>query len=249
MAKTTLTYLLSIMEAQPEMIHFRITDGSDNVVYDQQNCEFDSEKAINEIKRFFDHNEGVYTIFLRNKRTKIGNGYREMGGYTVVNTRELPATPKQQVMMNGPGQIDQGFNAFGGSSDIQSLINQMQRKDERIQELIQNNFLALMEEKNKQFDLKLEMLKSQTANPNSAFDQAALTALTGLFGGGGGGININGIGDAPVMESLTTTKLNAAINKLMKLDYNFVANIEKLAELAEQKPTLYKMAVNQLMNL
>jgi hypothetical protein len=106
-----------------------------------------------------------------------------------------------------------------------------------------------MEEKNKQFDLKLEMLKSQSANPNSAFDQAALTALTGLFGGGGGGININGIGDAPVMESLTTTKLNAAINKLMKLDYNFVANIEKLAELAEQKPTLYKMAVNQLMNL
>ena len=51
------------------------------------------------------------------------------------------------------------------------------------------------------------------------------------------------------MESLTTTKLNAAINKLMKLDYNFVANIEKLAELAENKPTLYKMAVNQLMNL
>ena len=35
----------------------------------------------------------------------------------------------------------------------------------------------------------------------------------------------------------------------MKLDYNFVANIEKLAELAENKPTLYKMAVNQLMNL
>ena len=52
MAKTTLTYLLSLMEAQPEMIHFRITDGSDNVVYDQQNSEFDSEKAINEIKRF-----------------------------------------------------------------------------------------------------------------------------------------------------------------------------------------------------
>ena len=92
------------------------------------------------------------------------------------------------------------------------------------------------------------MLKTQSANPNSAFDQAALTALTGLFGGGGG-VNINGIGDAPVMESLTTTKLNAAINKLMKLDYNFVANIEKLAELAENKPTLYKMAVNQLMNL
>jgi hypothetical protein len=233
------------MEAQPEMIYFRISDGSDNVVYDQQNEGFNSEKAMAEVKRFFDNNEGVYSIVLRNKRTKVGNGYREMGTYTVFNTREVPV--QKEIAMNGfDNQVNNG--AFGGSSDIQSLIAQMQKKDERIQELIQSNFLALMDEKNKQFDLKLEMLKKETANPNSAFDQAALTALTGLFGGGGG-VNINGLGDAPVMENETTKRLNTAITKLLKLDYNFVANLEKLCKLAEEKPTLYKMAVTQLMNL
>ena len=245
MAKTKLQYVYSLMEAQPEMIYFRISDGSDNVVYDQQNEGFNSEKAMAEVKRFFDNNEGVYSIVLRNKRTKVGNGYREMGTYTVFNTREVPV--QKEVMLNGfDNQVNNG--AFGGSSDIQSLIAQMQKKDERIQELIQSNFLALMDEKNKQFDLKLEMLKKETANPNSAFDQAALTALTGLFGGGGG-VNINGLGDAPVMETETNKRINAAITKLLKLDYNFVANLEKLCKLAEEKPTLYKMAVTQLMSL
>ena len=247
MAKTNISYVYSLMEAQPEMVFFRISDGGDNVVYDQQNEEFTSERAMAELKRFFDNNEGVYSISLRNKRTKTGNGYREMGVYTVVNTRELPAQ-KQEVLMNGfDNQVNNG--AFGGSSDIQSLIAQMNRKDERIQELIQSNFIALMDEKNKQFDLKLEMLKKSTENPSSAFDQAALTALTGLFGGGSN-VSINGLGDAPVMEQTETTRrLNVAITKLLKLDNNFVSNLEKLSKLAESKPAIYKMAVAQLMNL
>jgi hypothetical protein len=93
------------------------------------------------------------------------------------------------------------------------------------------------------------MLKKSTENPSSAFDQAALTALTGLFGGGSN-VSINGLGDAPVMEQTETTRrLNVAITKLLKLDNNFVSNLEKLSKLAESKPAIYKMAVAQLMNL
>ena len=43
-------------------------------------------------------------------------------------------------------------------------------------------------------------------------------------------------------------KILAAINKLVKLDTNFAANLEKLAHLAEKKPLIYQQAVKQLSN-
>lgn len=44
-------------------------------------------------------------------------------------------------------------------------------------------------------------------------------------------------------------KLMEAINKLIKHDSNFVANLSKLADLAEKKPYVYKQAVEQLNKL
>ena len=66
MNKTKLEYVLSMMESQPDFTYYRITDSNDSMVYDQQNESFDSARAIAELKRFFDHNEGMFTLNLRN---------------------------------------------------------------------------------------------------------------------------------------------------------------------------------------
>lgn len=254
MNKTKLEYVLSMMESQPDFTYYRITDSNDSMVYDQQNESFDSARAIAELKRFFDHNEGMFTLNLRNKRTKIGNGYKELGAYTIINIPEVTNRG-----MNGLGNTESsGFgdmsssSQFGNSTDIQRLIEQMQKKDERIQELIHSNFLSLMDERNKQFELRMDMLKKETANPNEAFNQAALTTIAGMFGGGGGmNVGINGIGVAEETPTSTDMKerLNKAITRLLKADPNFVNNVEKLANLAEKNPSMYKMAVQQLASL
>jgi hypothetical protein len=44
-------------------------------------------------------------------------------------------------------------------------------------------------------------------------------------------------------------RLNKAITRLLKADPNFVNNVEKLANLAEKNPSMYKMAVQQLASL
>lgn len=250
MQKTTLDFIISIINEQPEMRFFRIADQNDNVVYDQQNESATNTTAIESLKNFFKHNEGIYTITLRNKRIKTGNGYREMGAYTVVNNSEYP-----KAYINGVDEdknhLQTNFNSqFGGSTDINNLIAMIQQKDAKIQELIHQNFISLMDEKNKQFDLKLEMLKKETANPNASFDAAALQAITGMFGGGLS-TGINGIGDPVISAGGITTKerLNKAIQTLLSIDPNFVSNIEKLSVLAQTKPEIYKMAINQLNSL
>jgi hypothetical protein len=47
----------------------------------------------------------------------------------------------------------------------------------------------------------------------------------------------------------TKERLTKAINRLIKADPEFIANIEKLADLAEKSPFIYKQAVNKLKSL
>lgn len=252
MNKTKLEYVLSLMDSQPDFTFYRIDDSNGSMVYDQQNETFDSTKAIGELKRFFDHNEGMFTLSLRNKRTKTGSGYKELGAYTIINIPEVTNKGMNGLGSSEPTGFESSSSQFGNSSDIQRLIEQMQKKDERIQELIHSNFLSLMDERNKQFELRMEMLKKETANPNEAFNQAALTTIAGMFGGGGGmNVGINGIGVAEETPTSTDMKerLNKAITRLLKADPNFVNNIEKLANLSEKNPSMYKMAVQQLASL
>jgi len=44
-------------------------------------------------------------------------------------------------------------------------------------------------------------------------------------------------------------KLLEAVNTLIKLDPNFPENLAKLAELAKNKPSVYKMAVEYLKSM
>lgn len=244
MNKTTIEYLENLMKESGDMIFFTITDSSDNLVYDQQNENLTLPQALDCLKNFFKFNEGIFNVKLRNRRIVSGKGFREFGAFTIVNT------PEYKTKINGISETpENNYSAsFGSSSDIQSLIAQLQKKDERIQELIHSNFMQLMAERDKLTNMQMEMLRKEMANPNQAFDAAALQAVTGMFGGGSPAIN--GLGD-PVISNPTdsTQRLNTAIRTLIKIDPNFVSNIEKLAKLATNNKAMYNMAIQQLNNL
>jgi hypothetical protein len=50
------------------------------------------------------------------------------------------------------------------------------------------------------------------------------------------------------MDQDVKNKVIASVNKLLEIDPDFAANIAKLAELAQTKPEVYKMAVQMLKN-
>jgi hypothetical protein len=53
------------------------------------------------------------------------------------------------------------------------------------------------------------------------------------------------------MEKISTTKekVIGAVNELMAHDPNFVKNIQSLAKLCKENPTIYKIAVEKLNSL
>ncbi len=76
------------------------------------------------------------------------------------------------------------------------------------------------------------------------------TILPHLGLGGDDGMGMAGIGMNGVMtENSPKQIILNSVNKLVKLDPDFPKNIERLASLAESKPTIYQMAVKQLNDL
>jgi hypothetical protein len=118
-----------------------------------------------------------------------------------------------------------------------------------------NRIMQLELEKNKmEFEHKLEALRLEYKdkqketfldNPNV---QAALMNILGMWGNNGviktqGNPPING---TEILDD--KTRLQEALKRLLKHDNDFINNICKLADLAENNPSTYKMAVNFLNN-
>jgi hypothetical protein len=77
--------------------------------------------------------------------------------------------------------------------------------------------------------------------------------------GGGSNIALSGFDtmDLPVMETTKTNtikpmvddnrqKINNAVVRLIKADKNFADNISKLADIADENPLIYNMAISKL---
>jgi hypothetical protein len=118
-----------------------------------------------------------------------------------------------------------------------------------------NRIMQLELEKNKmEFEHKLEALRLEYKdkqketfldNPNV---QAALMNILGMWGNNGviktqGNPPING---TEILDD--KARLQEALKRLLKHDNDFINNICKLADLAENNPSTYKMAVNFLNN-
>ena len=65
------------------------------------------------------------------------------------------------------------------------------------------------------------------------------------------GIDVEEQMEQKVINNMSTSKqqILEAVNTLIKLDPNFAENISKLAQMAEKKPSVYKMAVEYLKSM
>jgi len=65
------------------------------------------------------------------------------------------------------------------------------------------------------------------------------------------GVDVDEQMEQKVINNMSTQKekLLDAVNTLIKLDPNFPENLAKLAELAKNKPSVYKMAVEYLKSM
>jgi hypothetical protein len=127
-------------------------------------------------------------------------------------------------------------------------------------------FANMISAMNKQHELQVEALKKDMKNANGGNDalmQTAISALGGMFGGGQN-IGVSGFETTEIeqptqkINNTHTTenimddkrkKINNAVVRLMDGDSEFAENISKLADLCENNPMIYKMAISRLENL
>ena len=92
---------------------------------------------------------------------------------------------------------------------------------------------------------------------NDALMQTAISALGGMFGGGGASnVALSGLDTLEIPETKINTSngmvddtkktINNAVVRLMKGDKEFAENISKLADLCDENPLIYNLAIGKL---
>ena len=224
---------------------FTVYDSKGSPMRDQCNEAYSVDDAKEDLQQFLQYNTGVFRVEFR--RTRANNQQTKNYSFTIDNFKqEEEDKPMGSVMM-------------GGNNDYVSIIT---AKDERIGQLQEQMYSEMVANMNKQHEMQLEALKAEGANKNGSNDaliQAALSAITGMFGSQQ--IGVSGIDtlEMPAMVEQTennnnsmddkTKKINNAVVRLIRGDKNFAEHITKLANLCDENILIYNMAIAKLNNI
>ena len=243
---TNIKYLYDLMDKEG-FTYFTIYDSKGSPMRDQCNENYTVEDAKADLSQFLEYNSGVFRVEFR--RTKQNNATTKNYSFTIDN-------------MKSEREDEMPMGNMGAGMDYMSVIR---AKDEKIDKLQSEMFANMMAAMNKQHELQVEALKNEYKNANGGNDQlmqSAISALSGMFGGSN--IGLSGIDTltSPVTEEKTqniTNNLNdnkmidderkiinSAVVRLMNNDKDFASNISKLADLCEENPLIYKMAISKL---
>lgn len=204
------------------------TDGK-TVIDDNENPEVDVHQAAKRLQDLFERISGTFTIVLSSK-TKAEKG---AGG----NARNLRLTTK--IGNNYNNSSVNGIGAVNNSVNIAEIEARLEAKYEE-----------KLAAKMKEIELlrRIEKLEEEKNEPDMLEKYAPY--IQGLFGlmnqapgvPLNGSPNINGPGETnPIFA-----RINAAVKILYNNDKNFVENLEKLADIAQNKPFVYSMAISKL---
>lgn len=226
--------------------YFTIYDSKGSPMRDQTNESYSVEDAKSDLSQFLEYNSGVFRVEFRRKRINTPN--TRNFSFTIDNLKSDPEPTMQGIGSDGMGM------------DYMSVIR---AKDEKIDKLQSEMFANMMAAMNKQHELQLEALTKEMKNAdggNDALMQTAMSALSGMFGGGAN-IGVSGLDTAmPEVQENTykktdnmvddnKRKINSAVVRLIQSDPEFANNISKLADLCEDNPMIYKMAISKLESL
>ena len=244
---TNIKYLYDLMDKE-KFTFFTVYDSKNSPMRDQCNENYTVQDAKDDLEQFLQYNSGVFRVEFR--RTKANNANTKNYSFTIDNLR---SEQREDVT---------GIGSFDGGADYMSIINS---KDEKIEKLQSEMFANMMAAMSKQHELQMEALKNNLKKDtgNDALMQTAITAITGMFGGGSN-IALSGFDsmELPVMETNKTNtntedtmvddnkrKINSAVVRLIKADKDFAENITKLADIADENPLIYSMAISKLKSI
>lgn len=220
---------------------FTIYDSKGSPMRDQTNESYSVEDSKADLNQFLEYNSGVFRVEFR--RTKANHASTKNYSFTIDNFI-------QDEPIQGIGNPNQG-------TDYMSVIR---AKDEKIDKLQSEMFANMMAAMNKQHEMQIETLKSEMKNAdggNDALMQTAISALGGMFGGGGASnVALSGLDTLEIPETKINTNngmvddtkktINNAVVRLMKGDKEFAENISKLADLCDENPLIYNLAIGKL---
>lgn len=222
-------YIIEKMVAE-KFPYFQVldTDGK-TVISENDDPEVDVHQAAKRLMDLFERISGTFTVVLSSK-TKQEKG---AGG----NPRNLRLTTKIGNSYNNSGV--NGIGVVNNSANIAEI-------EARLEAKYKEQFDAKMRE----IELlrRIEKLEEEKNAPDDLEKYApVIQAIAGMFGNGGGiplngSPNINGPGEVNPVFS----RINAAVKILYNNDKNFVENLEKLADIAKNRPFIYSMAISKL---
>lgn len=222
---------------------FTVYDNKNSPMRDQCNENYTVQDAKEDLEQFLQYNSGVFRVEFR--RAKNNGPSTKNYSFTIDNLKS------DREPVTGIGSFDGGANM-----DYMSIIN---AKDEKIEKLQSEMFANMMAAMSKQHELQMEAMKTELSKDkgNDGLITAAMGALSGMFGGGSN-IALSGF-DSMELPTIETNKkitepmvddnrqkINNAVVRLMKSDQNFANHISKLADLADESPLIYNMAISKL---
>jgi len=236
---TNIKYLYDLID-KDSFVYFTIYDSKGSIMRDQCNEAYSVSDAKEDLEQFLGNNSGIFRVEFR--KTKGNSPTTKNYSFTIDNQMK---EQREDVGMGSP---------FMGS-DQSSIIA---AKDEKIDNL-RNQILAdSMANMNRIHELQIESVKREFKNSdgnNDALIQAAMSAITGMFGGQSIGVSGLGSVEAPT-EILTKTNetkmtdtnkiINSSVVRLISNDPNFAEHIQALANLSESNPLVYNMAIAKL---
>jgi len=247
-----------------DLRYFTVQDASYNLVY-MHFQPSDVETSVRKLKSFFDDaGAGMFIVTCYKENELRANG--EPKGrpflYEVMHTETMrkdqpasvngmpqynepaPISAMQSMLANGQGMMGGvGMDVYLSAKDkILELQLQIQRL-EMEKKYLEDQLSRKESDLRSEFDKKL--------NNETRIQGIVSQVLPTVMGAFGGAAQppMNGIPQQEqTMDQDVKNKVIASVNKLLEIDPDFAANIAKLAELAQTKPEVYKMAVQMLKN-
>lgn len=255
--------------------YFSVLDSNYNVVY-QMFQPVSLEESVKRMKKFLENaSSAMYRVHIYPTNEKLKNGEPKSQGfqYEIMLTESLKDDKNSKSAEFNAGQMGGTMNGMGnyvdslmtngnsmmGGVGLDRYLGEKDRIMElqlRIQQLEMEK--KYLEEKLERREAELKKdFESQMSTENRI--QGIINNVLPTFMSGFQQAPMNGVGThAPIntMEHMNTTntqspkeKVINAVNNLMQLDEKFPENIEKLAKLCKEKPTIYQMAVQYLNSL
>ena len=237
---------------------FVIYDKDMNMV-SRQNRNVGLKEAEEKLNDFFEAaDQGLYTVKLYAFKDQSKTGQPTMGKYLHYDIHHVPSLKDKEPLPPPPGYSG-GMGGFGSIHDqsINPWVDRFMGNKDQITELrielekdrIRNEYEAKLRDQEAAH-------KRELAERENRWEERIMgitsTIAPDLLKGFMGGKAINGIFENKTENTMTAPtqdpkkRIIDAVNKLMSLDSNLAANLEKLAAMAEKSPSVYKQAVSIL---